>query len=88
MQCRKCGKLFVLAYTYPWDDELADGFLYNSMYGCDTGCEYVRLKIECRQCGFEWECGGFGEFENDDECDEYLTRFSSYYNQGGHGGIV
>lgn len=50
--------------------------LYNSAYGCDTGCEYVRIEIECDNCKkVTWDSGTFGSYENKTEKDEYREDF-------------
>ena len=49
--------------------------IYNSSYGCDTGCEYYRIEIVCGSCGKNvYIKGDFGEFENEIEKQGYLDE--------------
>jgi len=50
--------------------------MYNGMYGCDTGCEYVTIEIECPACKkVIWSSGEFGSFGNDKEKEKYHEEF-------------
>jgi len=53
---------------WPW--EPGRYIVYNSLYGCDSGCLYVRIFAECT-CGWEYESGEFGEFLNEQEWVEF-----------------
>lgn len=77
MDCRKCDcELTVGNYGE------ADVELYNSVYGCDTGCEYVRFKVNCPRCGDSFETGEFGFFDTEEERIEHLVDFSvEYYGE-------
>lgn len=57
--------------------------MYNGIYGCDTGCEFVNIEIECPNCKkITWDSGKFGWFdEKDDEDyrryrDEFMEEFA------------
>jgi hypothetical protein len=46
------------------------------MYGCDTGCEYVRIEIECPNCNkVNWSSGEFGDFGDEQEKEVYRQDF-------------
>lgn len=48
---------------------------YNSTYGCDTGCEYVKVEIICDNCQKEvYIKGEFGEFTTEGEKQAYLDE--------------
>ncbi|HEU5187939.1 MAG TPA: hypothetical protein VFT87_05570 [Candidatus Saccharimonadales bacterium] len=50
--------------------------MFNSAYGCETGCEYVRIEIECPNCKkVVWDSGTFGSYENQQEREEYREEF-------------
>lgn len=50
--------------------------LYNSVYGCESGCEYVRIEIECPACHkVTWNSGDFGYYDDDVEKEEYREEF-------------
>jgi Zn-finger nucleic acid-binding protein len=50
--------------------------MYNSVYGCDTGCEYIRIEIKCPKCKkVTWDSGAFGSYENQEEREEYREEF-------------
>lgn len=50
--------------------------LYNGVYGCDTGCEYVRIEIECPHCKkVVWDSGAFGYYEDKEEKEGYREEF-------------
>lgn len=71
--CRKCSAVLT-------EDCIE---LRNGVYGCDTGCEYVTLEIEC-PCGDEFEAGTFGCFENDAEEKELLEELmEGYFEKSG-----
>ena len=80
MKCPKCGKEFI-EWKHDWyEDQPVDTYtIYNGEYGCDTGCEYVRLESLC-SCGFEDERGEFGYYEDDNK-DWYLESLISKYNR-------
>lgn len=57
----------------PFCNGVLDEDMYNGMYGCDTGCSYISIEIECPHCRkVAWSSGTFGEFDADDreECRE------------------
>jgi hypothetical protein len=72
--CRVCGK----EHSVATGDEDMSAQIYNSMYGCDSGCLYVRFELSC-PCGHEFETGDFGEFDNDEEAEEYFQTFLEEY---------
>lgn len=48
--------------------------LYNTTYGCDTGCDYYRIVIKCNSCEKTiYVKGGFGEVY-DEEKQTYLDE--------------
>lgn len=53
--------------------------MYDSTYGCDTGCEYVRFEINCPRCNkMIYATGDFGSaFDDWDDvtADEYREDF-------------
>lgn len=60
----------------PFCNSELSGELFNGIYGCDTGCEYVRVEVECPKCQkVNWDSGTFGYFENDEEKQEYREEF-------------
>jgi hypothetical protein len=69
IQCPKCLAEIEIETGYVWAGD--PNTLANGVYGCDTGCEYVTLNIEC-ECGFTHEKGTFGYYENEEEAREYL----------------
>lgn len=74
INCRKCNReLEVIEYSSD------DTCMYNSVYGCDSGCLYVRFEVRCT-CGDLFETGEFGEYENDEDRQYYLDRFLKEYN--------
>jgi hypothetical protein len=65
---------------WDWDDaKPGEVRIYNSLYGCDSECEYVRIEVSC-MCGHEWESGEFGEFENEMEWQEYVDSLMKEYD--------
>jgi len=54
--------------------------IYNSEYGCDTGCEYVRADFSC-ECGESWEDGDFGCFDTEAEKAEWADWFERKYRE-------
>ena len=63
--------------------------LYNGVYGCDTGCEYVRIEIECPNCKrIVWSSGEFGYMDNDEdkeECrEEFMKEFAEHIERIQH----
>lgn len=50
--------------------------MYNGTYGCETGCEYVTVEIECPKCKkIVWSSGTFGLYEDKEEREEYREEF-------------
>ena len=52
--------------------------MFDSTYGCDTGCEYITIEIECPDCGkVMWRSGEFGSLEGitEEEKQETHDRF-------------
>ena len=47
----------------------------NGLYGCDSGCEYIRYELECVECDFYFYEGEFGYYEDEEEKQEYLENF-------------
>lgn len=76
MKCRKCGHELEVG-------EYGDVQLTNGLYGCDTGCEYVRFEVDCPNCGDHFEKGEFGWFDDVDEKAEYLADFTEEYQNAG-----
>ena len=81
MKCSKCNVEFS-EWQHDWceDQPLNTYTIYNGEYGCDTGCEYVRLGILC-SCGFESEFGEFGSFDNQKDKEWYLKILTELYNR-------
>lgn len=79
LQCRVCKIDLSVGDPFANGKEF-DAEIYNSMYGCDTGCEYVRLQVTCPNCGDFFETGDFGSFEDEDEQREYLEQFYTEYS--------
>ena len=78
IKCPSCG---YMALVRPFgEDSLdsdADVELVNGVFGCDTGCEYVRLEGECPECGDDFNVGDFGFFDDESGWKEeldYLRR--------------
>ena len=59
-------------------------FLFNGVYGCDSGCEYVTLEVGC-PCGWWAQEGAFGYYESDEDVDEYLDEILTKIARN-HGG--
>lgn len=78
MNCRKCGLELNVGDPFKEDDE-CDAEITNGVYGCDTGCEYVRISVTCPSCGDFFEEGSFGSFDNEEEMVEYLEEFFEEY---------
>ena len=81
MKCRQCGEKLTISDDQWNDDENADGHCFNSVYGCDTGCEYVRFELECPHCGDSFETGQFGYFDTPEELEEILLDFREEYDR-------
>lgn len=53
----------------PFSKEMLN--IYNDTYGCETGCPYLRIEIDCESCGKTvYRKGEFGEFSDDEELKE------------------
>jgi hypothetical protein len=65
----------------PFCNHELDIKLYNGTYGCDTGCDYVRFKVNCPACGkMIYETGDFGEIYTDDDSEaEYREQFMTEF---------
>ena len=69
-------KLYQSTMLCPFCNHQLDEELYNGAYGCDTGCEYVSIEIECPNCHkILWDSGTFGYYGNRDEKAEYRAEF-------------
>lgn len=69
-------KVYELDMLCPFCNTKLDEELYNGTYGCDTGCEYVSVEVECPECHkVVWSSGSFGYYENKDEKAEYRAEF-------------
>ena len=66
VECRKC--------TSP-----VEATIENSVYGCDSGCEYVRVTLHCHACYNEWNGGTFGYYDDYAERLEYFTEIIKEY---------
>ncbi len=56
--------------------------LFNGAYGCDTGCEYVTIEIECPNCRkIVGSSGEFGYYSSDQEREEYRENFLCEFAQ-------
>ena len=56
--------------------------LYNGVYECGTGCEYIRIEIECPHCKkVVWDSGTFGAYEDKEEKEEYREGFLKEFNE-------
>ena len=50
----------------PFTKEMVE--VYNGTYGCETGCEYYNVKVDCSNCGRNiYDKGNFGSFDNEAE---------------------
>jgi phage FluMu protein Com len=66
----------------PFCSHELDESLYNSLYGCDTGCEYVRIEIKCPKCKkTTWDSGEFGHYDNKNGKKEYRAIFYEKFAQ-------
>lgn len=66
----------------PFCSGALDEELYSGVYGCDTGCEYVRVEIECPHChGVTWDSGSFGSADTVEERAEYLEDFRAEFHE-------
>lgn len=63
----------------PFCNSVLDEHLYDSAYGCDRGCEYVRFELECPTCKkVVFDTGDFGSaFDDWDDvsAEEYREKF-------------
>jgi hypothetical protein len=89
MKCRECGAEIELvpysdedSWTCCDDVETGVARLCNGYYGCDSWCEFVRLSLVC-ECGHEYVDGEFGEFETEQEYNEFLERALKRYDLQG-----
>lgn len=47
--------------------------VYNGTYGCETGCEYYNVDVECEKCGkIVYDKGNFGAFGSLDTDEEIM----------------
>jgi sarcosine oxidase delta subunit len=74
------------ALICPFCNKELEEELYNSLYGCDTGCEFVRIEIECPHCKkVTWDSGTFGHYGDDEydykTKDEYREEFMTEFAQ-------
>lgn len=69
-------KVYEFKQLCPFCSHALDEELFNGVYGCDTGCEYVRMEIECPNCHkVAWDSGSFGSYDNKEEKAEYRAEF-------------
>ena len=67
---------FVTKYLCPFCNAKIRAELFNSTYGCETGCEYVNVEVECPECKkVVWSSGTFGYYETEQEEAEYRDDF-------------
>jgi hypothetical protein len=79
INCKGCGQEHqVQVDTWP-DDEDSAVMMYNSVYGCDSGCEYVRFEVSCK-CGHKFDAGEFGSFDDNEEANMFFQDFLKEYN--------
>lgn len=56
--------------------------MLNSVYGCDTGCEYVRIEIKCQNCNkIVWNSGTFGDYDDEESRQEYREEFMEEFSK-------
>lgn len=59
-------KLLCAFCSAPFTKEMIEA--YNGTYGCETGCEYYTVEVECKSCGkMAYKKGEFGYFNDDKE---------------------
>lgn len=64
----------------PFCSSAVDIELYNSMYGCDTGCECVRFEVQCPTCKRTiYDTGDFGSMDGQEDETEYRERYMAEF---------
>lgn len=76
MQCKQCNKELEIAGY----DEEGEVYIENGLYGCDSGCEVVRMYVEC-PCGFTYNDYEFGSYYNEEEWREELECLIHKYER-------
>lgn len=72
----------VTSLLCPFCNGELDEELYNDVYGCDTGCQYVRVEIECPHCHrINWDSGSFGEILDEEDRQEYREQFHTEFQE-------
>jgi len=72
---------FETKHICPFCNTRISGEIYNGTYGCDSGCDYVTVEVECPECEkVVWSSGRFGSYENEEEeaedRDEFMQEFA------------
>lgn len=56
-----------------YTDKMLD--VYNGSYGCETGCEFVRIIVKCEKCERKiYVKGEFGFLRDDKEKEYYISE--------------
>lgn len=64
----------------PFCNSPVDVEMFNGMYGCDTGCDYVRFEVECPSCKSTiYDSGTFGDYTTPEEEAEYYEEFMTEF---------
>lgn len=57
----------------PYTKEMLEA--YETTYGCETGCPYVRIEIRCSKCNKTlYVKGDFGSIDSEEERKNYLDE--------------